>query len=153
MAAVAGAIAQAVGMDLLHFSPEVIVENGGDVFLSTTVSRTVGLYAGSSPLTGRIGLAIEPEDCPLGICTSSSTFGHSLSLGSADSCTVLARSAAIADALATALCNRIRTAADLACVFEPDRLPAEAYGVLATVAGQVAVHGRIRLVPTNTTHS
>src|SRR4030042_849982 len=32
MAAVAGAIAEAVGRDLLAFSPEVIVENGGDIF-------------------------------------------------------------------------------------------------------------------------
>ena len=33
MAAVAGAIAEAVGRDLLAYSPEIIVENGGDIFL------------------------------------------------------------------------------------------------------------------------
>lgn len=147
MAAVAGAIAEAVGRDLLQYSDEVVVENGGDVFIATRVGRTVGLYAGQSILTGRIGLTIQPEDCPLGICTSSGTFGHSLSLGGADSCTVIARSAAVADALATALCNRIRRASDLADVLDPSGMPAEALGVLAVVEGQVGMHGAIRLVP------
>ncbi|MDO8957884.1 MAG: UPF0280 family protein, partial [Deltaproteobacteria bacterium] len=32
MAAVAGAMAESVGQDLLQESPEVIVENGGDIF-------------------------------------------------------------------------------------------------------------------------
>ena len=146
MAAVAGAIAEAVGRDLLQQSDEVTVENGGDVFIATRTGRTVGLYAGHSILTGRLGLAIQPEDCPLGICTSSGTFGHSLSFGSADSCTVLASSAAVADALATSLCNRIRTAADLAEVLDPARLPAEALGVLAVVQGKVGMHGSIQLV-------
>jgi uncharacterized protein len=153
MAAVAGAIAEAVGRDLMRYSADVTVENGGDVFLATTKQRTVGLYAGQSMLTGRIGLAIEPEDCPLGICTSSGTFGHSLSLGAADSCTVVAKSAAIADALATALCNRIGTAADLPQVLDPDHLPPEALGVLAVVDGKVGMHGRIHLVPLQTNAS
>lgn len=147
MAAVAGAIAEAVGMDLLKHSDEVVVENGGDVFIATRVGRTVALYAGQSILTGRIGLAIEPADSPVGVCTSSGTFGHSLSLGGADACTVIARSAAVADALATSLCNRIRSASDLARVLDPEHLPAEALGVLAVAGGQVGIHGAIRLVP------
>ena len=36
MAAVAGAFAEFVGQDLLKYSAEVIVENGGDIFLKTT---------------------------------------------------------------------------------------------------------------------
>ena len=67
MAAVAGAFAEFVGRDLLKFSAEVIVENGGDIFLKTTKSRLVGVYAGEdSPLTGKIALKIEPADTPLG---------------------------------------------------------------------------------------
>ena len=146
MAAVAGAIAEAVGRDLLQHSDEVLVENGGDVFIQSQIPRTVGLYAGRSVLTGRIGLAIQPEDCPLGICTSSGRVGPSLSFGLADACTVLARSAAVADALATALGNRIRTAADLGPVLDPATLPPEALGVLAVVDGQVGMQGAISLV-------
>ena len=79
MAAVAGAIAEYVGQELLTFSPEIIVENGGDIFLKIQKNRVVGIFAGDSPLTGKIGLEIDAPDTPLGICTSSGTVGHSLS--------------------------------------------------------------------------
>src|SRR4030043_1049473 len=101
MAAVAGAIAEAVGKDLLAYSPEIIVENGGDIFIKSLKKRLIGIYAGSSPFTGKIALEIEAEDTPLGICTSSGTGGPSLSLGVADAVIVLAHSAALSDAAAT----------------------------------------------------
>ena len=44
MAAVAGAVAEFVGRDLLPYSDEVIVENGGDIFLRTGVKRVIGVY-------------------------------------------------------------------------------------------------------------
>jgi ApbE superfamily uncharacterized protein (UPF0280 family) len=84
MAAVAGAIAEAVGSELAAISPEVIVENGGDIYIKSSGKRLIGIYAGKSPLTGRVGLEIEGKDTPLGVCTSSGTVGHSLSLGKAD---------------------------------------------------------------------
>ncbi|MDY7019594.1 MAG: UPF0280 family protein, partial [Chloroflexota bacterium] len=80
MSAVAGAIAEAVGKDLLSYTPEIIVENGGDIFLKVTKKRVMGIYAGRSPLSGKIALEINPGATPLGICTSSGTIGHSLSL-------------------------------------------------------------------------
>ena len=64
--------------ELLAFSPEVIVENGGDIYLRSLVTRTVGIYARKSPLTDKIGLEIAEENTSLGICTSSGTVGHSL---------------------------------------------------------------------------
>lgn len=153
LAAVAGAIAEAVGLDLLQLADEVIVENGGDIFLSTRRRRTVGLYAGRSLLSGKLALVIEPEDSPLGICTSSGSFGHSLSFGAADACTVLARSAALADAVATALANRIRSAADLGSVLSSTPIPDGVSGVFATVDSQVAVWGDIRLTSIDTTRT
>jgi len=113
MAAVAGAIAEFVGNGLLAFSPEVIVENGGDIFLKSLKKRMIGIYAGKSPLTGRIGLEISGEDTPLGICTSSGTVGHSLSFGRADAVIVLAPSATLADAAATAIGNLITQPGDI----------------------------------------
>lgn len=114
MAAVAGAIAESVGTELLPLSREVIVENGGDIFLKSTKTRSIGIYAGeSSPFTGRIALEILPEETPLGICTSSGTVGHSLSFGASDACIVISRSTALADAAATAIGNRIRSTADI----------------------------------------
>ena len=113
MASVAGAIAEFVGNDLLAFSPEVIVENGGDIFLKSLKKRMIGIYAGKSPLTGRIGLEINGEDTPLGICTSSGTVGHSLSYGKADAVIVLSPSTTLADAAATAIGNLIAQPDDI----------------------------------------
>ena len=93
MAAVAGGIAECVGQGLLDAGhKEIIVENGGDLFLSRSVALTVSIFAGQSPLSNRLGLNIVPEQMPLGICTSSGTVGHSLSFGLADSVTVVADS-------------------------------------------------------------
>jgi len=113
MAAVAGAIAEFVGNELLAYSPEVIIENGGDIYLKSLDKRIVGIYAGKSPLTGKIGLEIEGEDTPLGICTSSGTVGHSLSFGEADAAIVLSKSATLADAAATAIGNLIKQHSDI----------------------------------------
>jgi ApbE superfamily uncharacterized protein (UPF0280 family) len=118
MAAVAGAIAEYVGNQLRALSPEVIVENGGDIYLSVQRDITVGIFAGSSPLSQRIGLRIRPETTPLGIGTSSGTVGHSLSFGKADAATVLAPSATLADAAATALGNMVSTKDDIAAALE-----------------------------------
>jgi len=114
MASVAGAIAEFVGTELLAFSPEIIVENGGDIYLKSLRKRVIGIYAGKSPLTGKIGLEINGEDTPLGICTSSGTVGHSLSYGKADAVIVLSKSATLADAAATAIGNLI---------VQPDDIP------------------------------
>ena len=113
MASVAGAIAEFVGNELLAFSPEIIVENGGDIYLKSLKKRLIGIYAGKSPLTGKIGLEINGEDTPLGICTSSGTVGHSLSYGKADAVIVLSKSAALADAAATAVGNLIKQPGDI----------------------------------------
>jgi ApbE superfamily uncharacterized protein (UPF0280 family) len=113
MASVAGAIAEFVGNELLAFSPEIIVENGGDIYLKSSEKRIVGIYAGESPLTGKIGLEISGEDTPLGICTSSGTVGHSLSYGKADAVVVLSKSATLADAAATAIGNLIVQPGDI----------------------------------------
>jgi ApbE superfamily uncharacterized protein (UPF0280 family) len=113
MAAVAGAIAEFVGKELLESSPEVIVENGGDIFLKSSSDRLIGIYAGKSPLTGRVGLEVKGKDTPLGICTSSGTVGHSLSFGKADAVIALSKSTALADAAATAIGNVIKNADDI----------------------------------------
>jgi hypothetical protein len=113
MAAVAGAIAQAVGSDLLKEGcGEVIIENGGDIFLKIKETRGVGIYAGKDSIFNSVSLKIRPTDTPLGICASSGTIGHSLSFGNADSVIVLAKNASLADAAATAAGNLVKSAQD-----------------------------------------
>lgn len=108
MAAVAGTIAEFVGRDLLgRGCREVVVENGGDIFLHRLQDCVVAIFAGESPLSMKIGLQMPVAMMPAAICTSSGTVGHSLSFGAADSVTVLARSAPLADAVATRLGNEV----------------------------------------------
>ena len=114
MAAVAGAIAQYVGAELLKLSPELIVEKDGDIFLRSKRERVVAIYAGGSPLSGKIGIRIMGAATPLGVCTSSGTVGHSLSFGRADAVVAVAKSTILADAAATAVGNRIKAVADIA---------------------------------------
>jgi len=148
MAAVAGAIAGFVGRELLDFSPEVIVENGGDIYLRTLRRRTIGIFAGRSPLTGKLGLQIEPEDTPLGICTSSGTVGHSLSFGRVDAVIVLAESATLADAAATAIGNRVSDVTDIEKGIEFARSIGQLKGVVIIKDENMGVWGEVKLVPT-----
>lgn len=114
MAAVAGAIAQRLGKDMLKKGyRQVIIENGGDIFIKTNKSRMIGIYAGKSKLWNTLKIKIKPQDTPLSICTSSGTIGHSLSFGRADSVVILSKDAALADAVATAAANRVRSRQDL----------------------------------------
>jgi len=106
MAAVAGMVAETVGKGLLVDSPEVIVENGGDIFICLSQPVTVGILATHSPDNLKLGIRINPGAQPRGICTSSGTMGHSLSLGTADAVTVISNSCPLADATATAVANR-----------------------------------------------
>lgn len=113
MATVAGAIAEFVGKELLNYCDQVIVENGGDIFMKVKRRRIVGIYAGDSPLSKRIALQIEPQDTPLGICCSAGTFGHSQSLGTADAVIILSPFTALADAVATAVGNLVKDEAGI----------------------------------------
>jgi ApbE superfamily uncharacterized protein (UPF0280 family) len=147
MAAVAGAIAEAVGRDLLAFSPEVIVENGGDIFLKISKKRLVGIYAGQSAFTKKIALEIMPQETPLGICTSSGTVGHSLSLGGADAVIALASSAALADAAATALGNIVKEADDIPEAIDKAQSVEGLRSVVIIVGDKIGVWGKVRIVP------
>ena len=148
MAAVAGAIAERVGRGLLKLSPEVLVENGGDIYLKSLKKRRVGIYTGKPPFDGRVALEVRASDTPLGICTSSGTVGHSFSYGSADAAIVLAPCAALADAAATAIGNMVREEGDTdrgtAFAREVDGLR----GVAIIKNDKMALWGKIRLVRT-----
>ena len=148
MASVAGAIAEFVGTELLAFSPEVIIENGGDIFLKSLTRRVVGIYAGESPLTGKIGLEIEGKDTPMGICTSSGTVGHSFSFGKADAVVVLSPSATLADAAATAIGNLIKQPEDIPGGVEFAKSIKELRGVLIIKDDKIGLWGEATICRT-----
>lgn len=145
MAAVAGAIAQFVGHDLLDQTRNVIVENGGDIFMKTDTSLRVGIFAGTSPLSNKITLIVNPDEMPLGICTSSSTVGQSLSFGKADAVCVKAESAAIADAAATAVGNRARKREDIEEALEYGKSIPGVLGIVIIMGDCLGVTGNIEL--------
>ena len=72
MAAVAGTMAQlAAKAGIEAGADEVIVENGGDIYLQTTEPVTIGLYPGAGELAGRLAFSLKAEDTPISICSSS----------------------------------------------------------------------------------
>jgi len=145
MAAVAGTIAQLVGRDLLKHTEELIVENGGDIFLKAKRPITVSIFAGSSKFNDKLGVVIYPEQMPAGICTSSATLGHSLSLGTADSVCIVANKASIADAAATALGNRITDRFKLKKEIESMRESTNIKGGVVIIGKTMASWGEIEL--------
>jgi len=147
MAAVAGAMAEAIGRQLLQHSSQVIVENGGDIFISSKIKRTIGIYAGeASAFRDKLAIQVAPEDTPCGVCTSSATVGHSLSFGKADAVVVLSPSASIADACATALCNKVKTESDIDRVIEHGKSIKDITGILIIIKNKLGVWGNMKLI-------
>jgi len=146
MAGVAGAIAEYTGRSLLEHCSEVIVENGGDIFIKTDKERKLGIYAGNSPLSGKIGLKVDPAKTPLGICTSSGTVGHSKSFGIADAATIMARHAILADCVATQAGNLVKGPEDFKKAVDYARSIDGVSGALVIVGDKLATWGGIELV-------
>lgn len=147
MAAVAGAIAESVGADLLAHSSEIIVENGGDIFIRLNSPALIGIYAGSSPLSMKIGIRLAARPDPVGICTSSGTVGHSISFGSADAVCVISPSCALADAAATAVGNRVCKPSDIGPAIQWGQRIQGVDGIVIIKKDKIGAWGEIEVVP------
>ncbi len=146
MAAVAGTLAEAVGIDLAAAATSVVVENGGDIFLAGKAEYRLAIFAGSSPLSGRLGIrltASRPFNC--GVCTSSGRVGHSLSFGQADAVTIVAVNTALADAVATAMANKVSGRRDLAVVVEKALAIDGITGAVAVLGDDLSAGGKLEL--------
>lgn len=146
MAAVAGAIADFVAKELLSKTNELIIENGGDIFIQTQKLRRILVYAGSSPFSEKLAIEISPEQTPCGICTSSGTVGHSLSFGKADAVTILASTATIADAVATAVGNIIKEPKDINTGIEYAQNIDAVRGILIIIQDKLGIWGKLKLL-------
>ncbi|MFB3885534.1 MAG: UPF0280 family protein [Thermodesulfobacteriota bacterium] len=146
MASVAGALAEFVARDLSSFSKEIMIENGGDIYLATSRERTIGVFAGGSPLSLKLGIVIGPEDSPLGICTSSGTVGPSLSFGKADAVSILSKSAALADAAATSVGNVVKEKKDVESGLERGKEIDGVLGTLIIFGDKMGVWGNVKLI-------
>lgn len=147
MAAVAGTMAEWVGRALSKRSRDVIVENGGDIYLRSACIRHIGIFAGESPLSNRLALEIRPEQTPIGICTSSGKVGPSLSFGRSDAVVILSPSTALADAVATAAGNLVQTKDDVEKAVELAAGIQGITGALVIAEEKLAAWGHIKLLP------
>ena len=85
--------------------------------------------------------------CPLALCASSATIGHSLSFGQGELVLVRSPDGALADALATALCNRLQGPGDVKAVVGYARrfVKHGLTGIFAQCGGAIGVWGDMEL--------
>jgi ApbE superfamily uncharacterized protein (UPF0280 family) len=147
MAAVAGAIAEHVGADLLSYTDEIVVENGGDIFFKTNDPVTIGIFAGKSPLSLRLGIHLDSGGKSMSVCTSSSSIGHSLSLGKADAVCVVSTSCSLADAAATSIGNRVKSAAHIQTAIDFGKNIEGIRGIVIIINDEIGFWGDLEIVP------
>lgn len=147
MAAVAGAIAERVTRGLQARSPEVIVENGGDLYLCGNTPRRVLIVAGDSPLSGKMTVQLDGADLPVAVCTSSGKVGHSVSLGMAHAVTVLADDGALADAVATAAGNVVHRPGDVERALDRAMSVRSVRGAVVIAGDRVGFRGHVNVGP------
>ncbi|MFA6012588.1 MAG: UPF0280 family protein [Desulfobacteraceae bacterium] len=146
MASVAGAISEYVGHDLSELSDEVIIENGGDTYIKVKEPLTMAIAAGNSPLSMKVGLFFNRTDQPFSVCTSSGTVGHSLSFGRADAVCIVADSAILADAAATAVGNRVKTGRDIDRAIRFGKSIEGIQGIVIIAGKEMGLWGDVELV-------
>lgn len=153
MAGVAGAISEFVGnklyqemIDMGIEAPEVMVENGGDLFLRSKTKRTIKIYAGDSPLSNKLGIILQADQTPIGVCTSAGRVGHSISYGQADAVCVISKDTVLADALATATGNLIKTKDDIERGINFAKAIQGVEGVIIIIGDQLGLWGSVELL-------
>lgn len=146
MAAVAGAISEFVGYDLLRQTENIIIENGGDIFIKSKNKLIASVYAGVSPLSYNVNFIVRPQDSPLGICTSSATVGPSLSFGKADAVCVISQSATLADAAASAIGNKVKSKNDIKTVLDYGIKIPGVRGIIIICGNEMGAIGEVELV-------
>lgn len=149
MACVAGAISHYIGKSIMKLSDEVIIENGGDLFINSHADKRVLLFAGESPFSNNIAIKISKEIMPVGVCTSAGTIGHSLSFGNADAVVVISKDTLLADAVATAVGNLIKTVDDIDKGIEYGSSIQGVLGILIVIKDKMGIWGDVQIVDPN----
>jgi ApbE superfamily uncharacterized protein (UPF0280 family) len=147
MAAVAGAFSEAVGRYLMEQFDiqELVVENGGDIFLKINRNLLMSVFAGDSPLSEKIGIEIQASESPLGVCTSAGTVGPSISLGKADAAMIVCRNTALADALATTFGNLVQKPEDVQEVTQQTERFPEILSAVIICRDKIGIRGKFEM--------
>ncbi len=149
MAAVAGVFSQWIGQSLerAYGLREIIVENGGDIYINTRKSATFSVYAGKCGLPDQIMFEVPSYLFPVGVCTSSGTLGHSFSFGIADAVTVICKDVGLADAYATYFCNAVQPGKDIMDVLELSSQYEDVIAIVIISEGKFGIRGDVRILP------
>jgi hypothetical protein len=83
----------------------------------------------------------------MAVCTSSGTLGHSFSLGRADASLVISGSAALADAAATAIGNRVSRKGDIEPAIAFGKEIEGVVGIIVVLGKEIGMWGEVDLVP------
>jgi len=147
MSAVAGLFAREVGNEIIqNFSVnEMVIENGGDIYVLLKNELVLSVFAGDSPLSGMIGLAIPSDLGEFGICTSAGTVGPSLSFGKADAVVVICKDVLLADAFATAFGNKVKSPNDVEKVINQSEKYPEILSMLIICEDKIGIRGDFEL--------
>jgi ApbE superfamily uncharacterized protein (UPF0280 family) len=144
MAAVAGAMAQFAGRAAIDAGEsEVIVDNGGDIYVCAVEPVIIGLKTGTAGLGEKLAFSLQADDTPISICSSSGKMGHSMSLGDCDLATVVAKDAALADAAATKAANLVRTVDDIDPALENISAIEGVDGVMIVKGERIGLAGKL----------
>ncbi len=146
MASVAGLIAEKTLHFLEELCPEseIIVENGGDLYLKLKKEVIISPFAGKNSHFAHLGFEIFPDHEYLAVCASSGMFGHSFSYGKADLVVVFAEKACLADAWATSIANKIIITKDVNKATK--EIPSGAYAILGVKDDKMAYKGNFPIV-------
>ncbi len=145
MASVAGAVSNELGSIYADRNPDLIIENGGDLYVKTSCKRHILIHAGNHTLSDKIALEIGPEMGPVGICTSSGKLGHSLSFGNADAVVAVSPDPLVADATATAIGNLVSSAEDIQKGIDAAKNIGNLTGILILCDDSVGIWGDLKI--------
>ena len=142
---VAGGISWYVGKEILNYCNELILENGGDLFLKINEDKKIGIYLGGNFSPNFITVKIKKKESPFGVASSSSRFGHSLNFGRADLVTVVALDSLLADTFATVFSNKIKKIGDIEKVINEAKGYSFIKAVVVAFEGRIALWGEVEL--------
>jgi ApbE superfamily uncharacterized protein (UPF0280 family) len=146
MATVAGAISHYIGFLYKDRAKTLIIENGGDIYISSDEDRVVLIDAGKSKFGNKLNIKIDKEDLPVGICTSSGKMGHSLSFGKSDAVVIISKDTLLADATATAVGNFINCKKDIETGIEFIKKIDGIDGAIIIAEDSIGAYGKIKFV-------
>jgi uncharacterized protein len=138
MSCMSGAMADFVGRDLAVDSANLVVSSGGDAFVKSSFPMEIYLYAGGSPLDGRIVIALPT----LKNCFGVSTFVPGRGIHAV---TVLSRSACWASAFSKDIGDRFLAGESLSSVLKRAEAYTDVGGVVIIAGEKVVVGGEMVL--------